>query len=102
MNLVGFDEETIELIHKVIGIFINFQFADDAENWKWLTIKGECFNMPEYFFYVLPLCKKYNKCFFNVQVIRGDPNLPYKFGIVFTWNPDEDRYDPMPYHNPMD
>lgn len=96
MNLVGFDEETIGHIHRVIDRFKNFTFAPDAGDWNWLRINGACFDAPEYEYYVIP-CHRGN---FLVQVgpaVKNPDEFYWRFGVWFERHGD--RLETQPFHN---
>jgi hypothetical protein len=68
-------------IQQVIFLFKHFRFAPDTENWKYLTINGNCFGTPDLEYNIMPVGKSGE---FHVQVAPLGNPLDYKFGIVFS------------------
>ena len=68
-------------IQYVIFLFKHFRFAPDCENWKYLTINGNCFGTPDVEYNVMPIEKNGD---FHVQVAPLGQPLDYKIGIIFS------------------
>jgi hypothetical protein len=62
-------------------------FAPDAQDWKWLHIKGAMLNKPEFDYYIHKI-----KSGIDIQVMPSGETTSYLFGIA--------KLETLPYMNP--
>jgi hypothetical protein len=91
-DFTGIHDKYDQEIKNTCMIFQHMTFAPDAQDWKWLRIKGLMVQKPEFDYYIHKI-----KSGINVQVMHSGEAMCYRFGVLIYI--EDEKLNILPYMN---